>query len=131
MKFLCTENYCFCCLICACFCFLISSYFFCVFCVAKSFLKKIWVCLDSLVYYSTDFTPINSLFKNLFSTKFSINFFTAFTSFHLHSLWFLSVRVSSYLWESLLIHDHLWESFLIHDHLWESFRTSHFLQTWK
>ena len=30
-----------------------SFYLFCVFCVAKMFLIKNWVCLDSLIYYTT------------------------------------------------------------------------------
>ena len=95
-KFFCAKNCCFCCLIFACFYFLlISFYFFCVFCVAKSFLqKKEFILIAS----------ITMLLKCTLST----------------SLWRNYAWPYFYLWESLLIHYHLRKSFLIYDYLWES-----------
>ena len=84
------------------FILLISFYLFCVFYAAKIFLKKIWVCPDSLIYYTTDVYPPHPPNGKLFYS----NFLFACTYF--------------YLWESLLIHDHLWESFLFCENLFLS-----------
>ena len=91
------------------FILLISFYLFCVFYAAKIFLRKIWVCPDSLIYYTTDVYPPQSPYGKLFFSNF-------FICMHL----FLSLRISSYSRSFVRIFSFLRESFLIYDHLWES-----------
>ena len=71
-KILCTKNSCLCCLIFACFYFVNEFLLVLCFCVTKIFLKKIWVCLDSLIYYTTENSQNSFLCGPFWSVKYFI-----------------------------------------------------------
>ena len=89
---------------------LVTFYLFCVFCVAKLFLKKIWNCPKFVLITSfiiLTCTTLNPTIENFFATNlapffcttfiFENLFFSAKTHFH------LSVKISSYLSEPMFI----------------------------
>ena len=137
MKFLCTKNCCFCCLVFTQF-YLVNQ-FLLVFCfsIANFFLKK-WVCPDSLIYYTT-VCHLDPLMENYFSPSIFIrmHLFLIVWIFYDH-LWesFLFLQKSFfiyvYLWESLFIENLMQKQpFLIYDHLWESFKTPFLQSLWE
>ena len=94
------------------FILLISSYLFCVFFAAKGFLKKFEFALPwypHLLYYWC--VPLSTPFSRICFLTNLATIFSPRLLIYICVPLFLSVRVSSYLWESLLFYDHLWESF--------------------
>ena len=75
---MCTKNCCFCFLIFACFILLINFYFFCAFCVANIFLKKIELVFIASFTKLLMCTPPNSHLENLFFSAIFYQFFTNF-----------------------------------------------------
>ena len=117
---MCVKNCCFCCLVFV-FIWLVGFYFYWVFHAADISLKKVWVCPNSLIYYTTDVHHPHSLslWKTIFY-HFFFFFLFAFTYIYLcesfttckNLLFFARIFLNpSYLWESLFIYDHLWGSF--------------------
>ena len=95
-----------------------------LFVLQKFFLEKFEFVLIASFTILLMCTTIDPLFKYLFFLPYLAPLFLLHLIIFIWVHLFLSVRVSSYLWESLLIYDRLWESFLIRDHMWESFRTT-------
>ena len=81
---------------------------FCVFCVAKIFLKKFDFVLIAWFTMLLMCTPVNHPMENLFFQQFFHQFFT---NFFISMRLFLSVRI---------FHDHLWEYFLFCENLFLS-----------
>ena len=125
------------------FILLISFYLFCVFCVAKGFLKNIEFVLLASFTLLLMFTPINPQWRIYFFINFFTNFFTnfslAFTYYQqcafificLHS--FSSAFTYFYSYEPIFISQNLFLPVCTYSHLSESFKTfSCFLQcSWK
>ena len=101
MRFLCTKNCCFCCLVFACFYF--ANYFLLVWCFLCH--KKFWLCPDRFIYYTTDIALLTALWRIYISSIF------------LHALvfiWenlFFFARIFFYLWSPARIYCFLWGSF--------------------
>ena len=140
MKFLCVKSCCFCCLVFAYFCFV--SWFLLVVCFAKIFLKKIWVCLDNLIYYTTDvYSPQHLtpplpppplllwriIFYQIYYRFFNLNLLIFICMHYSHlpkSIFicvhlFLPIRIYFHLSRSLFICENLLEFLLFCENLFE------------
>ena len=106
IKFLCTKNYCFCCLIFACFHFDIQFVLVLHFCIAEIFLQKVSVCPDSLIYCTTDVCHPQFPVKNLSFHRFFCLHLLIPICIHL----FLSVRTNCQFSKHFFILMHLFLS---------------------
>ena len=98
------KNCCFCCLIFT-YVLLDDFYLFCVYCVAKFFLKKVnrqISCPDSLIYYTIDVCFPEIHYRELFFTNLAPIFLTHLLIFICVYL-LLLVRTSFYLSQPILI----------------------------
>ena len=85
----------------ACFYFLNSFYMLCIFLCCKNCSRKNLAYLDSLIYYTTDVYPYWPPNQEIFFTKSSTKFFTAFTYFYLCALIFM--LESLLIWENIFL----------------------------
>ena len=87
---------------------LMSFHLFWVFCVANIFLKNIWVCPASLIYYNTDLYPYSTPYLRIYFLPNLAPFFLPHLLIFICVPLLLSVKISSYLWSSVRIFSYSW-----------------------